>query len=256
MATWVLLNASPDIRVQVESFPPLHPREHRHSPIAAVLLTSGELDHCLGLFSLREAPAIAVYATRAVRDGITTDNRLYAALASRITWRVLELGVEVPITDHAERFTGLFVEARPVPGRVPGYLQTTVGPSDEHVVALRLRDPSTGGVVAYCPGAARVDDAAHAALAGAGCVFFDGTFWSSDEMRAAGVGTRRAEDMAHAPLGGVDGSLARLAGLAAERRILIHLNNTNPLLRDDGAARAEAWRRGWEVAYDGMELTA
>lgn len=255
MATWVLLNASPDIRAQIESFPPLHPRDRRDSPIAAVLLTSGELDHCLGLFSLREAPAIAVYATRAVRDGITADNSLYAALAPRVTWCVLELGVEVAITDYAERFTGLFVEARSVPGRVPGYLQKTVGPSDEHVVVLRLRDPSTGGVVAYCPGAGCVDDAVLAALGGARCVFFDGTFWSSDEMRTAGVGTRRAEEMAHAPLGGVDGSLARLTGLAAERKILIHLNNTNPLLRDDGRERAEAAARGWDVAYDGMELT-
>jgi pyrroloquinoline quinone biosynthesis protein B len=128
-------------------------------------------------------------------------------------------------------------------------------PSAEDVVALRVRDPTTCGIVAYCPGAAYVDDTVRVALAGARCVFFDGTFWSNDEMRVAGVGTQRAEDMAHAPLGGPQGSLARLEGLVAPRRILIHLNNTNPLLRDDGRERAEAAARGWEVAYDGMELS-
>jgi pyrroloquinoline quinone biosynthesis protein B len=124
------------------------------------------------------------------------------------------------------------------------------------VVALRVRDVETGTLLAYCPGAARVDDAVRSALDGASCVFFDGTFWSSDELVTAGVGTRRAEEMAHAPLGGADGSLARLDGIAARRRVLIHLNNTNPLLREDGAERRAAAARGWEVAHDGMEISA
>jgi pyrroloquinoline quinone biosynthesis protein B len=254
--SWVLLNASPDVRPQLESFPPLHPRGVRDSPIAAVLLTSGELDHCLGLFSLRESQPLAVYATRAVRDGFMRDNALYTALARHLTWRPLGLGVEQPVLDHAGGVTGLAVEACPVPGKAPRYLDERMAPSPEHVVALRLRDVETGRVLTYCPGAARVDDAVHAALDRASCVFFDGTFWSSDELRSAGVGTRRAEDMAHAPLGGADGSLARLGTLSAEHRILIHLNNTNPLLRDDGPERREVAARGWEVAYDGMEVSA
>jgi pyrroloquinoline quinone biosynthesis protein B len=122
------------------------------------------------------------------------------------------------------------------------------------VVALRVRDVS-GALLAYCPGAARVDAAVHEALAGAGCVFFDGTFWSSEELLRAGVGTRRAHEMAHAPLGGPDGSLAALDAHTACRRVLIHLNNTNPVLRDHAPERREVERRGWEVAYDGMELS-
>jgi pyrroloquinoline quinone biosynthesis protein B len=255
-ASWVLLNASPDIRVQLEAFSPLHPRARRDSPVVAVLLTSGELDHCLGLFSLRESHPLVLYATPAVHDGFTRDNILYAALARHVSWRPLTLGVEQAIADHAGRPTGLAVEARPVPGKAPRYLDEHVPPSPEHVVALRVRDTGSGSLLAYCPGAARVDDAVRSALDGASCVFFDGTFWSSDELASAGVGRRRAEDMAHASLGGASGSLAALNGLDARRRVLIHLNNTNPLLRDDGPERREAVARGWEVAYDGMEVLA
>ena len=255
-ASWVLLNASPDVRTQLAAFRPLHPRAPRDSPVAAVLLTSGELDHCLGLFSLRESSPLVVYATPAVHDGFTRDNVLWAALARHVTWRPLSPGVEQVVADHAGRPTGLLVEARAVPGKAPRYLDERVAPSPEHVVALRIRDAETGAILAYCPGAARVDAAVRSALAGAGCVFFDGTFWSSDELAAAGVGTRRAEEMAHAPLGGAEGSLARLDGLDACRRVLIHLNNTNPLLRDDGPERRDAAARGWEVAHDGMEIVA
>jgi pyrroloquinoline quinone biosynthesis protein B len=251
---WLLVNASPDVRAQLDAFPPLHPRDRRDSPIAAVLLTSAELDHCLGLFSLREAQPLAVYATAAVRDGLVRDNALYAALEPHLRWRPLGLGVETPVVDRAGRATGFAVEARPVPGKAPRWLEGRVAPSVEHVVALRICDLETGAILAYCPGAARVDDAVQAALEGATCVFFDGTFWTSDELRAAGGGDRRAEDMAHAPLGGPDGSLARLDGLGARRRVLVHLNNTNPLLREDAPERRQAAARGWEVAYDGMEI--
>jgi pyrroloquinoline quinone biosynthesis protein B len=254
--SWVLLNASPDIHMQLAAFPPLHPRARRDSPVAAVALTSGELDHCLGLFSLRESSPLVVYATPAVYEGFTRDNALYAVLARHVTWRPLALGVEQPVVDHTGRTTGLAVEARAVPGKAPRYLDERVPPSPEHVVALRVRDVESGSLLAYCPGAARVDDAVRAALSGASCVFFDGTFWSSDELASAGVGTRRAEDMAHVPVGGADGSLARLDGIDARRRVLIHLNNTNPLLRDDGPERREAVARGWEVAHDGLEISA
>jgi pyrroloquinoline quinone biosynthesis protein B len=108
-----------------------------------------------------------------------------------------------------------------------------------------------GARLAYCPSAARVDDAVTAALTDVDACFVDGTLWSSDELIRAGLGSRRSEYMAHAPVG--DG-LARLAGVNATRRILIHLNNTNPLLVDDGPERAEAHARGWEVAHDGLEL--
>jgi pyrroloquinoline quinone biosynthesis protein B len=230
----------------------LHPRAGRDSPVAAVVLTSGELDHCLGLLVLRESQPLAVYATAAVADGFRRNAA--AAALSAVEWRTLALGRETEIRGAGGEPTGLTVDARAVPGRVPGYLTTEMSPSPEDVVALRVRDTATGVRLAHCPGAARVDDAVTDALTGADACFFDGTFWSSDELVRAGLGTRRAEDMAHAPLGGPDGSLARLAGVTAKRRILIHLNNTNPLLVDDGPERHEARDHGWEVAHDGMEL--
>jgi pyrroloquinoline quinone biosynthesis protein B len=243
----VLLNAPPDVGAHLASWPVLHPRARRDSPVAAVVLTSGELDHCLGLLVLRESQPLAVYATAAVRDGFAR-NAAGAAL-SAVVWRVLELGSETEIRGAGGEPTGLRVEARAVPGRAPGYLSNLIAPSPEDVVALRLR--AAGAWLAYCPGAARVDDTVMDALEGVDACFFDGTFWSSDELIRAKLGTRRAEEMAHAPVGD---NLERLTAVTAKRRIFIHLNNTNPLLVDDGPERAAARARGWEVAHDGMEL--
>jgi pyrroloquinoline quinone biosynthesis protein B len=245
--SWVLLNAPPDVGVHLASWPVLHPRERRDSPVAAIVLTSGELDHCLGLLVLRESQPLAVYATTAVSNGFARNAA--AAALSAVVWRPLALGRETEIRGADGEPTGLAVEARAVPGRVPGYLIGSVTPSPEDVVALRVRD--AGARLAYCPGAARVDDAVMDALDGADACFFDGTFWSSDELVRAGLGARRAEEMAHAP---VDDNLERLTAVTAKRRIFIHLNNTNPLLVDDGPERAAARTHGWEIAHDGMEL--
>jgi pyrroloquinoline quinone biosynthesis protein B len=244
---WVLLNAPPDVAAHLASWPVLHPRAPRDSPVAAIVLTSGELDHCLGLLVLRESQPIAVYATAAVRDGFAR-NAAGAAL-SAVVWRALELGHETEIRGAGGEPTGLRVEARAVPGRVPGWLSHLVAPSAEDVVALRMR--ADGAWLAYCPGAASLDDTVMRALDGVDACFFDGTFWSSDELIRAGLGTRRAEEMAHAP---VADNLDRLASVTAKRRIFIHLNNTNPLLVDDGPERAATRAHGWEVAHDGMEL--
>jgi pyrroloquinoline quinone biosynthesis protein B len=254
-AAWALVNASPDVRVQLGACEALHPRGPRDSPVAAVLLTSGELDHTAGLLSLRESQPLAVYATLAVIEGFTRGNALCGALGA-VAWRPLVLGTPADVHDAAGRTIGLIVEARAVPGKVPRHLESSRATSPEDVVALRIRDRRSGTLLAYCPGAGAIDDGVLSALDGADWVCFDGTFWSSDELARAGAGTRRAEEMAHAPLDGRDGGLARLAGLSAARRLLIHLNNTNPLVRDDAPERAEAARAGWEVAHDGMELAS
>ena len=251
---WVLLNASPEIRTQLAAFAPLHPRAPRDSPVVAVLLTSGELDHVLGLLSLRESQPLVVYATRAVHDGFVDGNALYGALARAVRWELLPLGVEVPVRAPDGRTTGLAVTAQPVPGKVPRHLEGRREPSPEDAVALRLRDTLGGGCLVHCPGAARIDDAVHAALAGADALFFDGTFWSDDELVRAGLGERTATDMAHVPIAGPSGSLAGLAAVPAARRIFIHVNNTNPVLRDDGPERRQVRDAGWEVAYDDLEL--
>ena len=254
---WFLLNCSPEIRQQIESFPPLHPRGPRHSPIAAILLTNGDLDHCLGLLSLRESHPLVVYATDRLRRGFIDGNVLYRTLdrfPGQVTWRALELGREAELADVEGRPAGLLVEAVAVPGKLPIHLETGAAPDPADSVGFRIRERATGRVLAYLSGVGAVSDAVRRAVEGADCVFFDGTFWSADELPGLGLGTKRAEDMAHLPIGGPEGSLARLNGVTARRRIFIHLNNTNPLLRDDSPERAHVEAAGWEVARDGMEV--
>jgi pyrroloquinoline quinone biosynthesis protein B len=255
---WVLLNASPEIRQQIESFPLLHPRAPRDSPVAAILLTNGDLDHCLGLLSLRESHPLVIYATERVRRGFTEANVFYLTLErvpEQVTWRALKLGREEELVGLDGRPSGLLVEAVPVPGKLPIHLEALLSPDSEDNVGLRLRERSSGRVLAYLSGVGAVTESVRQALAGADCVFFDGTFWSSDELRALGLGEKRAEEMAHLPVGGPGGSLALLAGIPASRRIYIHVNNSNPLLREDSPERATVTTAGWEIAYDGMEIT-
>jgi pyrroloquinoline quinone biosynthesis protein B len=253
---WFLLNASPEIRAQIESFPPLHPRAPRHSPVAGIVLTNGDLDHCLGLLSLRESHPLTVYATDHVRRGFTEGNVLYRTLQrfpEQVTWRVLKPGHEEEMTIEG-RPTGLALSPVAVPGKLPIHLEGLLAPDPADNVALRIRESRTGRTLVYAPAVGAVPPAVRAALEGADCLFFDGTFWSSDELPAQGLGTKRAEDMAHVPVGGVQGSVAALRGLSCGRRIFIHINNTNPLLNEDGPERQTVAREGWEVAYDGMEV--
>ena len=254
---WLLLNASPEIRAQIESFAPLWPRAKRHSPVSGIALTNGDLDHCLGLLSLRESHPISIYATAAVRRGFEEGNRLYGTLQrfpGQVRWRELALGVETPLADpETGADTALLLTALPIPGKLPIHLERLRAPSPEDNVGLRIRDAARRVTLAYLPAVAGPSSAVLEAVEGADCVFFDGTFWSSDELVAAGLGTRRAEDMAHWPVGGANGSLELLAKLPG-RRILIHVNNTNPMLREDGPQHAAVYAAGVEVAHDGLEL--
>ncbi|HTQ75836.1 MAG TPA: pyrroloquinoline quinone biosynthesis protein PqqB [Burkholderiales bacterium] len=247
---WFLLNASPEIRSQIESFRGLYPRGPRHSPIAGILLTNGDLDHCLGLLSLRESHPLVIYATERVRRGFTEGNVLYRTLQrfpGQVTWRALELGREIEVG-------GLAVEALPAPGKPPIHLEGDGVSDPGDNIGLLVRDLKTGKRLAYFSAAAAITSAMRAALDQADCVFFDGTFWASDELIALGLGDKRAEQMAHLPVGGKDGSLRTLAGVRTPKRIYIHLNNTNPLLRPRSPERVQAEEAGWEIAYDGMEV--
>ena len=255
--SWFLLNASPEIRVQIESFPALHPRGPRDSPIAGILLTNGDLDHCLGLLSLRESYPLTVWATDRVRRGFTEDNVFYRTLErfqGQVTWRGLKPGREEALVGPGGEPSGLMVEAVALPGKPPVHLMGRAPPDSEDNVGFRIRERATGPVLAYLSGVAAVTPAVRDAVAGAACVFFDGTFWSNDELVALGLGSQRAEDMAHLPVGGSEGSLARLVDHRAGRRVYIHINNTNPLLRDDSPERAAVEAAGWTVAHDGLEI--
>jgi pyrroloquinoline quinone biosynthesis protein B len=254
---WFLINASPEIRTHIESFPPLQPRAPRHTPVAGILLTNGDLDHCLGLLSLRESQRLSVYATDPVRRGFVERNALYATLerfAGQVTWHRVQPGRTFELPSTPERPSGMAVEPIAVPGQPPLHLRSVMAPSAEDNVGFKLRDLRTGGTLAYFSGVAASTPALHDALVDADCILFDGTFWSSDELIVLGLSDRRAEDMAHWPIGGPQGSLKALAGLRGGRKVYIHINNTNPILREDSPERAAVVAAGWETAYDGLEL--
>ncbi len=255
---WVLINASPDIRAQIESFKGLYPRRSRDTPIQAIFLTNGDLDHCLGLLSLRENQPIVVYATDAVREALMERNVMFRTLrrfARQVTWRSLKRDVEESIVAVDGRHLGLTVMARAVPGKPPVHLEQLVSADDPDLnVGLRIRQSAHGPSLAYLPAVGRITQPVFELMENADCVFFDGTFWSPDELAAQGLPGKSAQEMAHWPVGGEDGSLALLSHLSADRRVLIHINNTNPVLREDSLERKDVEAAGWEVAWDGMEI--
>ena len=255
-AQWVLLNVSADVGRQIDSFVPLHPRAPRDTPIAAILLGNGDLDHCLGLLCLRESQPLAVYATERVQRGFRSNvfSRTLERRPGQVVWRRLILGEQIEIRGPDDRSSGLVVTALPAPGKVPIHLADGGDGDPGDNVGFRIRETSTGRQLAYFSSVGAVTPMVVEGLGGADCVFFDGTFWASDELPALGLGTARAEAMAHAPIGGPDGTLVRLAGLAARRRIFVHVNNTNPVLRRDSPERRAVEAQGWEVAEDGLEV--
>lgn len=247
---WLLVNASPDVHRQIQAFAPLHPRAARSTPIGAIVLTNGDLDHILGLLSLRESQPLVVLATERVRAGLVERNAVLRTLArtpDQVTWRRLELGAEVRLED-----VGVGVTALAVAGKLPVHLVGVLEPSPEDNVALVVRDLKTGRklVIATAVGSL---DGIERVVAGADALFFDGTFWTEDELITKGLGRSRASDMAHVPIGGQEGSLARL-GACAPRRVYTHVNNTNPVLRSGSPERLAVEAAGWEIAHDGLEV--
>jgi pyrroloquinoline quinone biosynthesis protein B len=249
---WLLANASPDVLRQIECFSALHPRAQRHTPIAAVALTNGDLDHVLGLLSLRESQAFAVLATHRVREGLVEKNamlRTLARSADHVAWQALELDRELVVEE-----VGVGLTALPAPGKLPVHLMGLCEPSAQDNVALRVRDLASSRTLLLATAVGSLHGVEDL-IGDADAVFFDGTFWSEDELIAGGLGRARAQDMAHVPIGGEGGSLASLSRVRAARRIYTHINNTNPILRSDSPERAAVERAGWEVAYDGLEVS-
>ncbi|HEY4015178.1 MAG TPA: MBL fold metallo-hydrolase [Polyangiaceae bacterium] len=249
---WLLVNASPDVLRQIEGFDGLWPTTRRGTSIAAIVLTNGDMDHVAGLLSLRESQPLRILCTPRVRSGLVEHNALLRTLArtpDQVTWIDLVPGREQRLDD-----VGLAVTAVPVPGKLPVHLAGVIAPSHEDNVALRVRSlgsPSRTAVLATAVGAL---EGAAALADGADALFFDGTFFSADELVAQGLGSALARDMAHVPVGGAEGSLAFLKGLDAGRKVYTHINNTNPMLRQGSPERAAVVGAGWEVAFDGMEV--
>ena len=253
---WIVLNASPEIRQQVEGFAGLHPSAPRHTPIQGIVLTNGDLDHCLGLLSLRESQPLRVYTTEAIWTGFTQNNVLFRTLCrfdGQVTFVPLVPDVTQACLRLDGRVCGLEITALRLPGKLPIHLAGQTPSSDDNI-GLIVADTNSGKTLAYFPAVAAYTERLESAVQAVDALFFDGTFWSSDELIEQGLGDKRAQDMAHWPVGGRHGSLEWLQQQHVQRRVLIHVNNTNPILRDDATERRQLAQAGIALAYDGMEL--
>jgi pyrroloquinoline quinone biosynthesis protein B len=252
---WILLNASPDLRTQLAAHQELWPCGQRRSPVAALILTDAEIDHTLGLLLLREgATALPVYAPAGVTALLGAEWPLYRVLAAYagVEPRVLEDGRPIGLTDASGTPLGISCSASAVARRPPRYARAA--PAATFDVGLRLTDERTGGTLAYVPTVGAVDDAVRRVATGADLLLFDGTFWSDHELRTAGVDAPTAREMGHLPVGGPGGSLELLPSLGAKRTVLVHLNNTNPLVRAGSPERAWVEGAGIVVGADAMEF--
>jgi pyrroloquinoline quinone biosynthesis protein B len=258
---WVLLNASPDLRQQINERRQLQPGPDdpkRSSPIAAAVLTNADVDHVAGLLTLRENQAFALYAHPRVLD-VLAENSIFNVLnRDVVSRRPLPLDQTFALRDAAEQPMSLEVTAFPVPGKAALWRednsQPAFGTREGDTVGLAIRAGDEADTLFYIPGCAAMSDELARRLHRAALVFFDGTLWRDDEMIIQGVGQKTGLRMGHMSCAGAEGSMAAFEKLDVARKVFIHINNTNPLLDAGSAERAEAERRGWEVAYDGMEI--
>ncbi len=246
---WTLLNATPDLRAQLLATPALQPRVGpRGSPIAAVVLTGAEVDQIARLLTLRERQGFTVFATAETIAALDA-NPIFGVLAAGVVSRKV-----VARNDPFSLPGGLGAELFAVPGKVALYLE-----GEEP--ALAAETGANVGVeimcgsrrLVYVPGAASLTAALRERLARADVVLFDATLFVDDEMIATGTGDKTGRRMGHMPLDGRDGTLAALAALPG-RRILTHINNTNPILIEGSIERRRVEDAGFEVAEDGMEI--
>ena len=257
----VLLNASPDIGQQIRSHAQLHPRHGlRDTPIKAVVLMDAQIDHVAGLLGLREGPRIDLYATPCVFEDLTTSFPVLGVLEHYCgtRWHMLAVaGTQTRVDFGVAGFPSLRFTAVAIPGKAPPYSphrrEQTVGDN----IALLIEDLQSGQRLFYAPGLAEVGPEELRWMHDADCLLLDGTFWTEDEMRHAGLGTRTASDMGHLPQTGTGpraGMVDALLATPARRKVLIHINNSNPILDAASAQRQLLERHGIEVAYDGMEI--
>ncbi len=253
--SWALFNASPDIRAQIESFPALQPaRAIRDTAIRAILLVDAQIDHTTGLLMLREhIEPWDIYCTGAVHDDLTTGFPIFQVLSHfrGVRWHEIRTD-ESPFT--LTGVEGLELTAVPLRSEAPPYSphrHNTV-PGDN--IGVRVQDRGTGGTLFYAPGLGAIDDQVLGYMQEADCVLVDGTLWTNDEMVRGGISDKLGSDMGHLAQSSRGGILEHLERLTRPRKILIHINNTNPILDEDSAQRRALERAGIEVAFDGMDI--
>jgi len=258
---WVLLNASPDLRQQINDNPELgaQPADgHRNTPIKAAILTNGDVDHVVGLVNLREAQPLKVYGSARVLSTLA-DNSIFNVLNPDNVERLeLEMDTSTDILG-VDGPTGITIEAFDVPGKVALYLEKKdagpgFGTQKGDTIGLKISS-SAGKTFYYIPGCAEIDPPLAARIKGAELVFFDGTLYTNEEMLKQGLMPKTGERMGHMSMSGPDGSMAAFADLDVARRVYVHINNSNPVLDENSEARKAVDAAGWDVGYDGMEIS-
>jgi pyrroloquinoline quinone biosynthesis protein B len=258
---WYLINTGPDVARQIESFAALNAGPQiRDTPLAGVILTDAELDHTIGLLSLREGSHLQIYGTDAVRKCLNSAFPIVPMLKNYCSWEwaTLSPGEKQRVgtlDEKAERT--IMIETIPVSKKPPLYAQSDKkdpNPNDVWEVGLLLHNERTGKCLAYFPTLDTLTPEIEAVLEKADILMIDGTFWSEDELVKMGATKRNARDMGHLPISGPSGIMEKLASYSAARKILIHINNSNPILKQDSKEREILKQVGIEIAYEGMEL--
>jgi len=252
---WVLFNASPDILQQLKDNPELQPaRGIRDTGIAGVILIDAQIDHTTGLLMLRESQRpLSIFCSDMVHGDLTTGNPLFRILEyyCGVTWYPIAAGHSAFTVPGV---TQLEFEALPLKSAAPPYSPHRNDPHPGDTIGVRIVDRQSGRTAFYAPGLGEIEPHVEGAMREANCVMVDGTFWTDDEMIRLGISKKRAREIGHLPQVGPDGMMEWLERFDRPRKILIHINNTNPILDDDSLERAELARRGIEVAYDGMDI--
>jgi len=261
---WFLINASPDLRQQVLVMPQLHPKvrpetgQLRHSPIAGVILTNGEIDAVAGLLSMREGSPFSIYAHAKVL-AILKANSIFDVLSEKNVRRVpieLDRPFEPALPDGSP--SGIEVLPFTVPGKGAWYLEGKAHPGGKDgagdTLGLRIRQKASGKYLYFLAACAEVTDDLKSRLAGAALILFDGTVWRDDELIAAGLGTKTGQSMGHIAMSGARGAIETLAGLDIGQKLFLHINNSNPALLHGSAERKIAESAGWQIPADGTEI--
>lgn len=253
---WYLVNAGPDVSRQIETFAKLHAGPGiRETPLAGVILTDAELDHSIGLLSLREGSHLTIYGTETVKKCLHTSFPVIPMLKNYCSWEWQSLTPyhKGRIGESSEK--SILIETVPVSKKPPLYAQSDNNdPEDIWEVGLLFQNERSGKCVAYFPTLDTITPEIESALHKADILLVDGTFWSENELVSLGATNRNARDMGHLPISGPSGIIEKLASFSAERKILIHINNSNPILKKDSKEAKSLKQHGIEIAYEGMEL--
>lgn len=253
---WVLFNASPDLLAQFQAFPELQPaRSIRDTGVSAIVLMDAQIDHTTGLLMLREGKKLQIHCTDMVHEDLTTGNPLFKILGHYcgVDWHRIPTEKNTQFTVNGA--SKLKFTAVPLSSKAPPYSPHRDNPHEGDNIGMRIVEPATGKILFYAPGLGEIEPHLEPFLAEADCVLVDGTFWTDDEMIRLGVSKKRAKEIGHLPQSGPGGMIEVLKPLKASRKILIHINNTNPILDEDSPQRRELEAAGIEVSFDGMDIT-